>query len=375
MPSVSDAISRSGKSLERISRDSGIHELRLRSIAGGAEPNLRELREISSALKVRLTDLTSVSTESGPTAFLFRQTMGEVKPRYVPAVNLLAWQMEKSLDMLGSNESPVWPELQHRAHETYKDAEQDAEAFRKEFFSGDLVSPMLRLPRIAVDEMDVMLLVASRQEVDGASAIVRGTPFVFVSPRFPPRMLFTLAHEIGHLVAHHKAGSEFAVFDAQTVVNGIRPRKDRRERFADAFASCLLLPAAGIGIVLKKVRELYKIPEAQPLGDIEILYLARIFGVSFQVAAKRCEDIDLLPSGGAVSLYEEICKQHGSPEKRAEELGLPPRPEIDFPSVPARLLEAAVERIKRGEISVGRASASLNVSISELMAANREFDA
>jgi Zn-dependent peptidase ImmA (M78 family) len=195
-------------------------------------------------------------------------------------------------------------------------------------------------------------------------------PFVFVSAQFPPRMLFTLAHECGHLVAHHNPTESFAVIDESTDAEGpSSPNKANEERYAGAFASALLMPRASVGIALKKIREAAKITQ-DALGDLEIGYLARIFGVSFWAAARRCEDLALLPRGGAASLNEKLVKEYESAEKRAEQAGLPPRQEVKFPPVPQTLLAAAIERVRSGELSVGRAASILGLSIGDLMAAN-----
>ena len=370
MSTIADQIKESRKSPAKISSVSHIPEVRLLELMAGAEPTLGELRQLASALGIAVSDFLPRPSEPSPATVLFRQTMQTLKPANMPAVELLARQMERSLELLPPAQPPYWMESFTGPHEDYLDAERDAETFRHLFFDGDLVSPVLHLPKIALEKMGIVILIAQRQKVDGASAVMRGIPFIFVSPRFLPRMLFTLAHEIGHLVAHLRPGTEFAIFDAEKTTGSIHTRRNKQERFADAFASCLLLPRAGVGIALKKIREMNTIGEDH-IGDVEILYLAHIFGVSFQVAAKRCEDLDLLPHGGAISLYEEVCRLHGSPEKRARELQLPPRPEIVFPSVPTRLLEGAIEKIRAGEISIGRASASLNLTVSLLIDANR----
>jgi len=204
--------------------------------------------------------------------------------------------------------------------------------------------------------------------MEGASAFISGIPFVFVSRRFPGRMLFTCAHELGHLLAHHEPNSEFAIFDAEEVID--HSNRSHEERFAHSFASALLLPRAGLGIVLNKVRTLANVPPDDAVGDIELLYASRIFGVSFEVAARRCEDLQLLPKGGARSLNEKLKEEYGSAEKRAESLHLPPRPEVSFQPVPNVLLSSVVKKIRGGELSVGRASMMLGLSIGDLLAAN-----
>src|ERR1700726_4590197 len=73
-------------------------------------------------------------------------------------------------------------------------------------------------------------------DLDGASAYFDGVPFAFVSARFPPRMLFTLAHECGHLIAHHDPSVSFAVIDQSTAAEGDPAVNTAEERFANTFA-------------------------------------------------------------------------------------------------------------------------------------------
>src|SRR5205807_1927125 len=134
------------------------------------------------------------------------------------------------------------------------------------------------------------LFVVNTAGVDGASAYLDGMPFIFISARFLPRMLFTLAHELGHLAAHHDPSQSFAVIDEEEDDAELRAHGGIEEAYAHAFASALLMPRAGVGIALKKVREVAK-SSGNELGDVEILYFARIFGVSFLAAARRCEDL------------------------------------------------------------------------------------
>jgi len=141
------------------------------------------------------------------------------------------------------------------------------------------------------------------------------------------------------------------------------------EFYAHAFASCLLMPQRGIGITLRKIREMQKGAE-ENLGDLEILLLSRIYGVSFYAAAKRCEDLSLLPKGGAISLNETLKKEYGSAEKRADAANLPPRADVLFPKMPPLLLKAATEKVRAGEISIGKASSILGLAIADLLTAN-----
>jgi Zn-dependent peptidase ImmA (M78 family) len=182
-------------------------------------------------------------------------------------------------------------------------------------------------------------------------------------------MLFTLAHEIGHFVAqHHTNAAEFANLDFENEIGSWHAPRKPLEAFADSFASALLLPGPAVALAIKTFREMQKISDPE-LGDIEINLIARFFGVSFEVAGRRCEDLGLLRRGAARAIYEKITEEHKSPEKRAAEVGLPPRPELSF-GTSKRLLKAAAAKIQTGEISTGRAAEALHVTISDLFAAN-----
>jgi Zn-dependent peptidase ImmA (M78 family) len=370
MTKVQDLVARTRMKPKELSARSGIPPDRINALLAGAEPSMAEVRRVAEALRVPLMDLAAPKPVERQVELLFRSSLQARNRSHEPMIAAFSKRMSDSLDLLRSGQpGPWWAERFLAGDNTYAGAEQNATTFRKLFYNDDQMSPIPTLPRIAAERMGVLLSVVDMAGIDGASAYFEGRPFIFVSKRFPPRMLLTLAHELGHLVAHHDPSQSFAVVDAETEEAGLSSRGATDEAYAQAFASALLMPRAGVGIALKKVRELAK-SRSNELGDIELLYLARIFAVSFVAAARRCEDLTLLPTGGAVSLNEALIKEFGSAEKRGQQLKLPPRPRIDFPTVPAPLLSSAVEKIRTGELSIGRASAVLKISIADLLAAN-----
>ncbi|MBP2292669.1 ImmA/IrrE family metallo-endopeptidase [Azospirillum rugosum] len=355
----------------KLSASTGISVERLSALASGAEPSLGELRKLSAALRLSINDFAPPNKTERDVNLLFRRA--PVTGDEVPSTAILGMskKMASSLDLLKkeSSRAPQWfSEFKHHDN-SVASAEENAFIFRSIFCGGDQLSPLLSLPRIAAEHMGAMVFVIRNSDLDGASAYFDGLPFIFVSARFRGRMLFTLAHEIGHLVAHHDPAQSFAIIDELIDVEGANPSQPDAERYADAFASALLMPSPSIGIALKKIRDIAKV-SSDEVGDLELNYLARIYGVSFWAAAKRCEDLGIIPRGGAVSLNDYVKKKYGSAEKRAEEAGLPPRPEIDFPSVPRPLLKSAVEKVRAGELSIGRAAEIIGLSIADLITAN-----
>jgi Zn-dependent peptidase ImmA (M78 family) len=360
--------------LDRLSQRSGVAADRIAAIMQGADPSLGELRKLSTALRVRIMDLVPTDPNQPATEWLFR-TVASGHSKADPAVlSNLSRKIEYSMKLLGTltQEGALWWTERFRRGATYADADESAGIFRNLFYGDDHVSPLLSLPKIVVERLGVLLFSVDAAGLDGASAYFGGVPYIFISNRFRPRMLFTLAHEVGHILSHHEATQSFAVYDEERAedAESATPHK-AEESFAHAFASCLLMPSGGVGIALQKIRAVHRIREDSPVGDIEILLLSRIFGLSFVATARRCEDLRLLPRGGARSLDEWLKKKYGSAEKRADSIGLPARPEIEFPRIPERLLTSAVAQIRAGKISVGKASALLGMPISDLLSANR----
>ncbi len=374
MIKLSDHLRSESVNVDKLSAKAGVAPERMRALAADAEPTLGELRRIASALGIPMLDFAGAPSATDQQAdLLFRKAIVAGKPVSPAAVSSLSRRMSRSFELLRSSRqggAPWWLSEFEHGDETLQSAERNASIFRKLFCNDDQLSPLLSLPKIVIDRMEAMLFVVRSQDFDGASAFFDGVPFAFVSARFRGRMLFTLAHECGHLVSHHNPEDSFAIIDEAIEDAPVAdPKRASSERYADAFASALLMPSMSTGLTLKKVREIAKITDNE-IGDLEIGYLARIFGVSFWAAARRCEDLSLLPRGGAAALNDRIAKEYGSAEKRGDEAGLPPRPEIDFPRVPWPLMASAVERVRAGELSVGRAAAIVGLSISDLMAAN-----
>jgi Zn-dependent peptidase ImmA (M78 family)/transcriptional regulator with XRE-family HTH domain len=351
-----------------LSERTGLSPERLAQLETSSEPNLNELRLLADFFRVDLRDLLPPDPRHQSVGLLFRSGGKDVDEVTSAA---LSRRVGYSIELLEGEAIPStasWIDEFRGGAKTYGDAEQNAEAFRNIFMGGDQVSPLYRLPQLAGKEMGILLFLVRTSRFEGASAYIDNLPFVFLAESFGPRMLFTLAHEIGHLIGHHDRHQSFAIVDAQTEKR-TQPRKNAVEFYAHAFASCLLMPKSGIGVTLRKIREMQKVSDAA-LGDLEILLLSRIYGVSFYAAARRCEDLNLLPRGGAASLNEILKKEYGSAEKRADAANLPPRADILFPKIPATLLKAATEKVRAGELSVGKASSILGLSIADLLSAN-----
>jgi Zn-dependent peptidase ImmA (M78 family) len=355
--------------LARVSKRSGLAEERLKALAEGAQASMAEVRSVASALSLSMRDFLSATSTESATQLLFRSAAVGGKPVGDDVRLSLSRRVADPISFLASMSARPTKWQSHFVPGVGS-AERNAAKFRELFCGGDQLSPLIRLPQLAEEKLGLMILVVRTNAVDGASGYIDGVPFAIVAARsFAPRMLFTLAHEIGHLVLHHDPDRDGVIIDEDAEWRDLSSSIVEKEREANEFASALLMPAQAVGIALKSARDVLHIAEEE-LGDLEINFLARLFGVSLWAAALRCERLGLLPRGGAAALVAAVNEEAASAETRGSAVGLPPRPEVLFPRVSSALLRAAVRRVRSGEVSAGRAASALQISIADLMAAN-----
>lgn len=151
------------------------------------------------------------------------------------------------------------------------------------------------------------------------------------------RRQYSLAHEFGHFLAdRHRWTMHFVDrYD----------RRPRSERFADAFARALLMPAEGIR---RRFLELQKSRDgAVVMGDL--CRLARAFAVSVEAMTLRLENLHLIPTG----VWERM-RADGFRVREAEHLlGLAPLTSDDE-LLPSRYIALAVEAWQRATLSEGQ---------------------
>lgn len=336
---------------------------RVKEILEGAPVTASELRALARGLKLSMRAFTSAGSPATSSSLgtLFRAP-GVSNSEREPTLDRLAGFVDAALKVLPIRDRlPAWlDQFGLQGPETYEEAERLAAELRAFIYPSDANGPAIDLPQRLRMLDGLILSQLKNSKYEGASVAAGGYLFVFVSPRFPGRMLFTLGHELGHVVAHHSL--KYAHLDLATSIGSFR---NRIEGFADAFSSAFLLPAQAVGGSLHAIRQVIGAKSDQ-IGDVEILILARLHGVSFDVAARRCESLDLLPRGGAASLAQYIRDHHQSPEKRAEALNLPPREQIFFDNVSPILMKYVHESVARGATSPSWIADRLGTSIESI---------
>jgi Zn-dependent peptidase ImmA (M78 family) len=360
-------------SVEKVAKKAGLTPERFEEVVGGAKASLGEMRGIAKALQVPVSSLLE-REPAEPIRMLFRQTLEQREAVEVAShVDVVSSQVRDALSLAhGLPSSTRWLDMFQGMEPSLEAAPAFAALFRKTFGEIDDLEPFPHLPQ-TIGKLGVLMLFSRDPNVEGVSAIVDGYAMMVIGGRtFKPRMLFTIAHELGHIVAHHNKRSQgYAHLDAE--IDWSRAPRKAEEKFADAFASSLLLPEHGVLSALHAVRDQLGISK-MPLGAIEIAWIAHIFHVSFEVAARRFETLGLLRQSGARAFYQRLQDDFKNPEKFAASIDIPPRPDLLIETSPA-LVEAAAGKVRSGELSLGKAAELLNVPVSTLVVANAEIGA
>jgi len=208
--------------------------------------------------------------------------------------------------------------------------------------------PLFDLPLLLARTFSIFTVSINQGGISGGCCITRGIPILVVSKATAVDGLFKCAHQLAHLVTLSNQNETTSLDPSHEELGAA---KSPYEHFADNVALHLLIPERGLGIALRQTRKLLR---AQgPLGDVELLYVSRIFGVSFLAVAKRCEQTKLLPKGGALALDRFLTEKFGSAERRADDLDLPPRTSANFSM--AFILEASYEAKKVQPLRLGMA--------------------
>lgn len=217
--------------------------------------------------------LASQQSELG---LLFRGAAEKSRPDQRATIEYVAAFVDAALRVLPPQTSPPeWLRELHPREQTFGEAHRLAHRFRTLFMPQREEDAAMDLPQVLSVQAGVIIGTLRLSRCEGVSIIAGAYCFIFISPRFLARMLFTLAHELGHLIAHHEYGKA-AIFDGASQI-GAWHQRTLGERFVDAFASVLLLPEVGVARALKAIRKALNTSSGE-IGDIEILYLARFFG-------------------------------------------------------------------------------------------------
>ncbi|MGQ2968562.1 MAG: ImmA/IrrE family metallo-endopeptidase [Allorhizobium sp.] len=338
---------------------SGIDSDRIEQLYSDAEPTIEEVRTLARKLRVPARELIVPLRLGVESRAKLRSNFNFIKDDlgYFEACSIENRLNELSDILKPIEEIPFFVDFPKDANS----AEQLAMIFRSSLLGIDYNEPLLSLPQLIFDRLGVVTFLFRSRIVEGASYRNGGSAIVAIAERNDIRMLYTLAHEICHLLVDIDNDPNATVWIDENVFTSSAKDVRESEFFANEFAACLLIPAGGLVAELKRLRMQADRPEQ--LVAYEIAAIARKFGTSFVVAARRCESLMLLDRGGSAILDAEIQGRFGSAEKFADSFGIPPRGKIDW-HYPAKItLEALESRLLSGDLSVTRVHELLGIKL------------
>jgi Zn-dependent peptidase ImmA (M78 family)/transcriptional regulator with XRE-family HTH domain len=170
---------------------------------------------------------------------------------------------------------------------------------------------------------------------------------VMLEDRPVPRMRFTLAQALGHLLANRD--------DVMVEVQDGKRKRTPTESFAVAFASALLLPARGLRERFGAVHT-----EANEVSDIAVLFLARSFGVTLRALRQRLDALKLV-SPATLRRLDEALRQAGAQADGSP--GLPDQSRWEM--LPERYVFLAMRAFRKQLITKARLAECLCTSENE----------
>ena len=224
-------------------------------------------------------------------------------------------------------------------------------------------APLLSLPSL-LEHIGVGVFEIDADQVAAACCFIAQRPFIILSARVSSETLYASARQLGHLFTlstRAKAGVSAIMEPSGT---GEHPPRGIYQRFADVLALEVLIPARGLALALRRIRTTLRVSQSA-IGDIEILYASRLFGVSFAALARRCERCGLLPSGAAKVLCDFIDTRFGGPEARATQLALPPAHSAIVPLLPRGMALQLAKRIEDGNLAPDVAAVRLGWTLAD----------
>ena len=149
------------------------------------------------------------------------------------------------------------------------------------------------------------------------------------------RRRWTMAHEYGHFLTSR--------YSSEISILGVRGRMPAEERFADAFARCLLMPATGLRRRFNQTRA-----ADGRITAADICRMAHYYFVSVEAMTLRLEELRLLSTG----TWDRLRDRGFRVREAQTELGLEPRSDNEY-RLPTRYRLLAVQAYEDELITEG----------------------
>lgn len=268
----------------------GISDDELRSIESGqTQAGLSTLADAADYLEVSL--LSILEPDSLPGRLPIAPRVGDGNPSMGPARALLAGlaELHEALQEEGHEARPLLDEVPDDPYLPARDlAKWAASRLGENLETSPTDDRILTLAALIESRLgiDVMIEPLGESDVLGVSITDSEFPFILVNSDVRrQRALFTLAHELGHVLVGDGSGMQID-FD--------KDRSTGEERYANAFAAALLMPQDEIEPFESEHQE----------ASTRIARMLIRFGVSYETLIFRLNNLELMDDEEKKSLLE-----------------------------------------------------------------------
>ena len=225
-------------------------------------------------------------------------------------------------------------------------AEDVASAERNRLGLGD--GPVLNLREVL--ENDVAMRVFSMKLPSRVAGIFSYTQelggCIAVNAQHPEeRRRWSMAHEYGHFLTSR--------YHSEISMLGVYRRVPAQERFADAFAGCFLMPAAGLK---RRFNEMSR-AAAGEVTVADVCRIAHYYFASIEAVTLRLEELRLLPGG----TWDRLTDRGFRVREAQEQLGLSRRRTDGDHLLPLRYQLLAIRSYEEGKLTEGELARLLRV--------------
>lgn len=299
------AIVEDGRPLPEVAENAGVAVIELqRWLDGDGGPSAGQLSRLSSALgRSRATLLLPAPPEAAQTPTAFRRAAGTGHPVSTKARRAVreSRQIQKALAWIRRDEAPVSLPASSFSKSAAVAAAQAREwtgiSTTDQFGWAD-ERQAFREWRSCLDARGIYVfaLQIGKNEIRGFSDWDDRAPIIGVNTSSigVPARIFSLVHELGHLVCRSDATCE------EFGIPGVAQSKV--ESWCESFASAFLMPSEAVIDVLQEQQDKAE-KRGKEVSDLDqVRLVVRRFRVSGRAAALRLEGLELAPKG----LYAKV---------------------------------------------------------------------
>lgn len=216
--------------------------------------------------------------------------------------------------------------------------------------------PALVLQKVLEQKHNIKIVFLELEESGSAASAIGdfGAAILINSSEAPWRRNYDLAHELFHIIT-------WKIFKNEKV-HIIKDEKSLLEKWADAFASNLLLPAEEV------IDECKSRVQDNKISEIDLVGIAKEFGVSTQALLWRLVRLNMLSEKDVKEAIEGgMIKEADRQERTSEDWGEQPL------AISERYVNLLFKAYQKGHISRGKVAEYLNVERNQVGKKLREY--